>query len=133
MQLIGEAYAIMKHILGPDAQKLHDVFTEWNKGELDSYLIEITADIFAKVDEETGKPLVDVILDTAGQKGTGKWARDSALALGVPLPISADAVFAGFISAMKDERGKASQILSAREVKRVEGDKAELIDAVPQA
>ncbi|HLR09279.1 MAG TPA: NADP-dependent phosphogluconate dehydrogenase [Bacillota bacterium] len=133
MQLIGEAYAIMKHILGLDAQKLHDVFTEWNKGELDSYLIEITADIFAKVDEETGKPLVDVILDTAGQKGTGKWTSESALDLGVPLPIITESVFARFISAMKDERVKASQILSGPEVKRVEGDKAELIEAVRQA
>src|SRR5699024_3267388 len=133
MQLIGEAYAIMKHILGLDAQKLHDVFTEWNKGELDSYLIEITADIFAKVDEETGKPLVDVILDTAGQKGTGKWTSESALDLGVPLPIITESVFARFISAMKDERVKASQILSGPEVKRVECDKAELIEAVRQA
>src|SRR5699024_6919029 len=116
-----------------DAQKLHDVFTEWNKGELDSYLIEITADIFAKVDEETGKPLVDVILDTAGQKGTGKWTSESALDLGVPLPIITESVFARFISAMKDERVKASQILSGPEVKRVEGDKAELIEAVRQA
>src|SRR5699024_9849822 len=133
MQLIGEAYAIMKHILGLDAQKLHDVFTEWNKGELDIYSTEVTADIFAKVDEETGKPLVDVILDTAGQKGTGKWTSESALDLGVPLPIITESVFARFISAMKDERVKASQILSGPEVKRVEGDKAELIEAVRQA
>ncbi|MFC0557540.1 NADP-dependent phosphogluconate dehydrogenase [Halalkalibacter alkalisediminis] len=133
MQLISEAYFILKNILGLSAQELHEVFAEWNKGELDSYLIEITADIFTKVDEETGKPLVDVILDTAGQKGTGKWTSQNALDLGVPLPIITESVFARFISAMKEERVKASKLLSGPEVKSFEGNKDELIEAVRKA
>ncbi|WP_028403012.1 NADP-dependent phosphogluconate dehydrogenase [Ectobacillus panaciterrae] len=133
MQLISEAYFIMKHVLGLSAQELHEVFAEWNKGELDSYLIEITADIFTKVDEETGKPLVDVILDTAGQKGTGKWTSQSALDLGVPLPIITESVFARFISAMKEERVKASKLLTGPESKEFEGNKEELIEAVRKA
>lgn len=133
MQLICEAYFIMKHVLGLDAQELHEVFAEWNKGELDSYLIEITTDIFTKVDEETGKPLVDVILDTAGQKGTGKWTSQNALDLGVPLPIITESVFARFISAMKEERVKASKLLQGPEVKAFEGNKEELIEAVRKA
>ncbi|WP_053362244.1 NADP-dependent phosphogluconate dehydrogenase [Bacillus sp. FJAT-27251] len=133
MQLICEAYFIMKHVLGMEAQELHEVFAEWNKGELDSYLIEITADIFTKVDEETGKPLVDVILDTAGQKGTGKWTSQNALDLGVPLPIITESVFARFISAMKDERVKASKTLEGPEAKRFEGKKEELVEAVRKA
>lgn len=112
MQLIAEAYFLLKHVLGLNAQELHEVFAEWNKGELDSYLIEITADIFTKIDEETGKPLVDVILDKAGQKGTGKWTSQNALDLGVPLPIITESVFARFISAMKEERVKASKLLA---------------------
>jgi 6-phosphogluconate dehydrogenase len=133
MQLICEAYFIMKNVLGMDAQELHQVFAEWNKGELDSYLIEITADIFSKVDEETGKPMVDVILDTAGQKGTGKWTSQNALDLGVPLPIITESVFARFISAMKEERVKASKTLEGPQVKPFEGNKEELIEAVRQA
>jgi 6-phosphogluconate dehydrogenase len=133
MQLICEAYFILKNVLGLDAKELHEVFAEWNKGELDSYLIEITADIFTKVDEETGKPMVDLILDTAGQKGTGKWTSQNALDLGVPLPIITESVFARFISAMKDERVKASQVLNGPEVKGFEGNKEELIEAVRKA
>jgi 6-phosphogluconate dehydrogenase len=133
MQLISEAYFIMKHVLGLDAKELHQVFAEWNKGELDSYLIEITADIFTKVDEETGKPLVDVILDTAGQKGTGKWTSQSALDLGVPLPIITESVFARFISAMKEERVKASKLLKGPEGKGYVGNKEEIIEAVRKA
>ncbi|WP_226035521.1 NADP-dependent phosphogluconate dehydrogenase [Aquibacillus saliphilus] len=135
MQLISEAYFIMKHVLGSDADELHQVFAEWNKGELDSYLIEITADIFTKKDEETNKPMVDVILDTAGQKGTGKWTSQSALDLGVPLPIITESVFARFISAMKEERVKASKILHGPSAgtKAYEGDKDELIEAIRQA
>ncbi|WP_047154343.1 NADP-dependent phosphogluconate dehydrogenase [Aneurinibacillus tyrosinisolvens] len=133
MQLISEAYFIMKHVLGLDAGELHEVFAEWNKGELDSYLIEITADIFTKVDEETGKPLVDVILDTAGQKGTGKWTSQSALDLGVPLPIITESVFARFISAMKEERVKASKLLKGPEEKAFEGNREEIIEAVRKA
>jgi 6-phosphogluconate dehydrogenase len=133
MQLISEAYFLMKNVLGLTADELHEVFAEWNKGELDSYLIEITADIFTKKDDETGKPLVDVILDTAGQKGTGKWTSKSALDLGVPLPIITESVFARFISAMKEERQKASKILSGPAVKPFEGNKEELIEAVRKA
>ncbi|MFL6978586.1 NADP-dependent phosphogluconate dehydrogenase [Bacillus inaquosorum] len=133
MQLISESYFILKQVLGLSAEELHEVFAEWNKGELDSYLIEITADIFTKKDEETGKPLVDVILDKAGQKGTGKWTSQSALDLGVPLPIITESVFARFISAMKEERVKASGILSGPEVKPVTENKEELIEAVRKA
>ncbi len=133
MQLICEAYFILKNVLGLSTDELHEVFAEWNKGELDSYLIEITADIFTKKDEETGKPLVDVILDTAGQKGTGKWTSQNALDLGVPLPIITESVFARFISAMKDERVKASQVLSGPTAEGFDGDKQELIEAVRKA
>lgn len=133
MQLISEAYFLLKNVLGLTAQELHEVFAEWNKGELDSYLIEITADIFTKVDEETGKPLVDVILDTAGQKGTGKWTSKSALDLGVPLPIITESVFARFISAMKEERVKASQMLTGPDAVGYTGDKQAFIESVRKA
>lgn len=132
MQLICEAYFLLKNILGLDAKELHQVFSQWNKGELDSYLIEITADIFTKMDDETGQPLVDVILDTAGQKGTGKWTSQSALDLGVPLPIITESVFARFISAMKDERVEASKILRGPAV-RFEGEKEAFIESVRKA
>lgn len=135
MQLIAEAYFILKHVLGLSAQELHDVFKDWNQGELDSYLIEITTDIFKKTDDETGKPMVDVILDKAGQKGTGKWTSQSALDLGVPLPVITESVFARFISALKDERVKASKILSGPTAQTVpyEGDKEALVEAIRQA
>ena len=94
MQMICEAYWIMKQVLGLSAEELHEVFAEWNKGELNSYLIEITSEIFTKKDPETGKPVVDIILDAAGQKGTGKWTSQSALDLGAPAPTVAEAVFA---------------------------------------
>ncbi|WP_100406595.1 NADP-dependent phosphogluconate dehydrogenase [Bacillus solitudinis] len=133
MQLITEAYYLMKQVLGLDAQDLHETFADWNKGELDSYLIEITADIFTKVDEETGKPLVDLILDTAGQKGTGKWTSKSSLDLGVPLSIITESVFQRFLSAMKEERVKASKILKGPKVKPFDGDKAEFIEKIRKA
>lgn len=133
MQLICEAYYILKNVLGLSAAELHEVFADWNKGELNSYLIEITSDIFTKVDEETGKPLVDVILDTAGQKGTGKWTSQNALDLGVPLPIITESVFARFLSAMKDERVKASILLTGPKVASYNGNKEELIEAVRKA
>ncbi|WP_339230525.1 NADP-dependent phosphogluconate dehydrogenase [Oceanobacillus sp. FSL K6-2867] len=133
MQLIAEAYDILKNVLGMDAGELHEVFTEWNKGELDSYLIEITADIFTKTDDETGKPLVDVIMDKAGQKGTGKWTSKNALDLGVPLPLITESVFARFISSLKDERVKASGELSGPSVQKHEGNRKELIEAVRKA
>ncbi|MGD6804030.1 NADP-dependent phosphogluconate dehydrogenase [Rossellomorea vietnamensis] len=133
MQLIGESYFLLKHVAGFSAEELHETFAEWNKGELDSYLIEITADIFTKYDEETGKPMVDVILDKAGQKGTGKWTSQSALDLGVSLPIITESVFARFISSIKDERVKASKILSGPETKPFDGDKKELVESIRKA
>jgi 6-phosphogluconate dehydrogenase len=133
MQLISEAYFLLKNLLGLNAEELHQVFAEWNKGELDSYLIEITADIFTKIDEETGKPLVDVILDKAGQKGTGKWTSQSALDLGIPLPLITESVFARFISALKEERVKASKLLKGPETKGFEGDRNKLIESIRRA
>jgi 6-phosphogluconate dehydrogenase len=133
MQLISESYFLLKHVLGLSADELHEVFADWNKGELDSYLIEITADIFTKKDDETGKPLVDVILDTAGQKGTGKWTSQSALDLGVPLPIITESVFARFISAMKDERVNASKVLRGPASAQFTGDKKAFIESVRKA
>ncbi|MCM3201734.1 NADP-dependent phosphogluconate dehydrogenase [Bacillus cereus] len=134
MQLICEAYFFLKQTLDLTAEEFHEIFAEWNKGELNSYLIEITADIFKKKDEETGKPLVDVILDTAGQKGTGKWTSQSALDLGISLPIITESVFARCISALKEERVNASKVLSGPKDKTLLGvEKAELIEAVRQA
>ena len=133
MQLIGEAYHLLKDVLNLGTAELHDIFTEWNQGELDSYLIEITADIFKKTDPDTGKPMVDVILDSAGQKGTGKWTSQSALDLGVPLSIITESVFARFISAMKEERVAASKLLSGPAVSSYDGDPKEFIEAVRKA
>ena len=110
MQLICEAYQLLKDGLGLSADELGDVFAEWNKGELDSFLIEITAEIFKKKDED-GQPLIDKILDTAGQKGTGKWTAISALDLGMPVTLIGEAVFARCLSALKDERTAASKVL----------------------
>ncbi|MFZ9965299.1 MAG: decarboxylating NADP(+)-dependent phosphogluconate dehydrogenase, partial [Terrimicrobiaceae bacterium] len=110
MQLICEAYNILKNGLGMNEQELHDTFAEWNKGELDSYLIEITRDIFAKKDDD-GSPLVNKILDTAGQKGTGKWTVINSLDLGTPITLMAEAVYARCVSAMKDDRVRAARKL----------------------
>jgi len=117
MQLIAESYDIMKRIGGLSAAELHQVFAEWNQGELESYLIEITADIFAKSDDETGQPLVEVILDEAKQKGTGKWTSQSALDLGAPTPTINAAVESRIISSYKAERVAASKALSGPEIK----------------
>ncbi|PWW06150.1 6-phosphogluconate dehydrogenase [Paenibacillus cellulosilyticus] len=133
MQLICEAYNLLQSVLGLDAKELHEIFTEWNKGELDSYLIEITADIFSKYDPETGKPMVDVILDSAGQKGTGKWTSQSSLDLGVPLSIITESVFARFLSAMKEERVAASKLLKGPKTAPFQGDKAAFIENVRKA
>ncbi|MFB5675407.1 NADP-dependent phosphogluconate dehydrogenase [Paenibacillus terreus] len=133
MQLIGEAYHILKDVLNVSTSELHEIFSEWNKGELDSYLIEITADIFSKTDPETGKPMVDVILDSAGQKGTGKWTSQSSLDLGVPLSIITESVFSRFISAMKEERVAASKKLNGPATAAYDGDAKELIEAVRKA
>ncbi len=110
MQLICEAYNIMKHGLGMSAGEMHEVFAEWNRSELDSYLIEITRDILAKKDDD-GAPLVDKILDTAGQKGTGKWTVINSQDLGIPITLMAEAVYARCVSALKDERVFASSRL----------------------
>jgi 6-phosphogluconate dehydrogenase len=113
MQLIAEAYDLLKNTLGLDHNQLHEVFTEWNTtDELNSFLIEITADIFTKLDDETGLPLVDVILDAAGQKGTGKWTVETALDLGVSIPTIIAAVNARIVSSIKDERVAASKQLA---------------------
>ena len=110
MQLICEAYNIMKNGLGMTADEMHEVLKEWNKGDLDSYLIEISRDILAKKDED-GTPLVDKILDTAGQKGTGKWTVINSQELGIPITLMAEAVYARCVSALKDERVKAARKL----------------------
>jgi 6-phosphogluconate dehydrogenase len=112
MQLIGEAYHLMAQGLGLAPTEMAAVFRKWNAGALDSYLIEITADILAKTDDETGQPMVDVILDAAGQKGTGKWTSQAGLDLGVGIPQIAEAVFARCLSAIKDERIAASKKLT---------------------
>jgi 6-phosphogluconate dehydrogenase len=112
MQLIGESYHLLKELLGLSASELHQVYSRWNRGVLDSYLIEITADIFRQLDAETGKPLVEVILDAAGQKGTGKWTVDAATENSVPLTLIAEAVFARCLSALKEQRVEASQRLA---------------------
>jgi 6-phosphogluconate dehydrogenase len=129
MQLICEAYDLLQRGLGLNADELHDVFAEWNKGELDSYLIEISRDIFAMKDED-GKPLVDKILDTAGQKGTGKWTVISALDLGQPVTLIGESVFARCLSALKNERVEASKILEGPAAKTSIGDRAAFIENV---
>lgn len=119
MQLISEAYFLMKELLGMNVGEMQKIFAKWNKGDLNSYLIEITADILRKKDDETGKPMVDMVLDTAGQKGTGKWTSQNALDLGIPVPTITEAVFARCISSLKEERVAAAKKLS--------GPKKELI------
>jgi 6-phosphogluconate dehydrogenase len=128
MQLICEAYQLLRDGLGLNAMALHDVFEEWNKGELDSYLIEITYQIFAKLDDD-GAPLIDKILDTAGQKGTGKWTGISALETGTPVTLIGEAVFARCLSAMKDERVGAAKILSGPKLTAAQDRKNFIEDA----
>lgn len=131
MQLITEAYQIMKDLLGMNADEMHQVFKEWNGGELQSYLIEITRDILAFKDED-GQPLVDKILDTAGQKGTGKWTVIASLDTGTPLTLIGEAVYARSLSALKDDRVEASKILSGPKPK-FEGDKTAFIEDLRKA
>ena len=133
MQLICEAYAILKDVVAMDDKELAETFTEWNKGELDSYLIDITSQIFRKKDPETGKPLVDVILDKAGQKGTGMWTLQSAIAQSVVISTINAAVEARVISSRKDERVAASKILPQPKPKKFSGDRKQLIAAVRNA
>lgn len=132
MQLIAEAYDILHRALDLSARELHDIFAEWNEGELQSYLIEITRDIFAKVDPETGQPLVDLILDEAQQKGTGKWTSQDALDIGAPIPTINAAVESRIISAYKAERVAASKVLSGPEA-HFEGDRQAFIRDVRDA
>ncbi|MFN8257575.1 MAG: decarboxylating NADP(+)-dependent phosphogluconate dehydrogenase [Bacteroidales bacterium] len=130
MQLICEAYQVMKDLLGMSAGEMHHVFNEWNKGDLNSYLVEITSDILAFKDED-GKPLVDKILDTAGQKGTGKWTGVAALDLGIPLTLIGEAVFARCLSAQKEERVEASKVLHGPKPV-FSGDKLKFIEDLRQ-
>ena len=131
MQLICEAYQLMRDGLGMKAPQMHEVFAEWNRGKLDSYLIEITRDILAYKDED-GKPLVDKILDTAEQKGTGKWTGISALDLGIPLTMIVEAVLGRALSALKDERVAASRVLSGPKA-RIAGDRKAFIRDLEEA
>lgn len=132
MQLIAEAYDILHRALNLSHQELAGIFAEWNKGELQSYLIEITSHIFTKMDDETGKPLVDLILDEAQQKGTGKWTSQNALDVGVPIPTIDAAVESRLLSSLKTERVAASRELSGPQMK-FEGDRKQLINAVRDA
>jgi 6-phosphogluconate dehydrogenase len=116
MQMIAEAYSLLRQVAGLSNAEIAEIFAEWNKGELDSYLIEITADILTKKDEETGKDLVDVILDAAGQKGTGKWTSVTALDVGAPASTIAEAVFARCLSALKEERLEAAKLFSGPQI-----------------
>lgn len=132
MQLIAESYDVLKRVAGLSNEELGRVYVEWNKGELDSYLIEITSKIFSKKDEETGKDLVDVILDRAAQKGTGKWTSQNALDLGAPLPLITEAVFARVLSSLKDQRVEASKQLTGPSPK-FDGDRDAFVESVRRA
>ena len=132
MQMIAESYAVMQQVLKMAPQEMQTIFSQWNEGELDSYLISITADIMGKKDEETGKPMVDVILDTAGQKGTGRWTSMEALKLGVPAPTVVEAVLARAMSAIKEERMDASKILHGPSAK-FSGQRDDFVEMVRQA
>ena len=130
MQLIAEAYYLMANALDMTAEQMHDCFAEWNSGDLNSYLIEITADILSKKDTETGRPMVDVIADTAAQKGTGAWTAQDALSLGVAVPTIAEAVFARSISAVRAERLAAARQFTGPAGTKYDGDKTEFITAI---
>jgi len=130
MQLISEAYYILKNYLNLNNDEIANVFEEWNKGDLDSYLIEITRDIFRKKDEESGQHVVDLILDTAGQKGTGKWTVINGLDRGSPVTLIAEAVFARTLSSQKDYRVEASKILSGPPTTPFQGDKTQLLNDI---
>ena len=132
IQLICECYQIMKDILGMTNEEMHETFAEWNKGDLDSYLIEITRDILAKKDED-GRYVLDYILDTAGQKGTGKWTAISALDLGEPLTLISESVYARCLSALKEERVEASKILEGPEPVRFTGDRKAFLEDLRRA
>ena len=132
MQLIAESYVMMKDLLGMSHETISQTFKEWNMGELSSYLIEITGNIFTKIDDETNEPLVEKIMDTAGQKGTGKWTSINALELGIPLTIITESVFARFISSLKEERVNASKQLEGPEA-AFNGDKEAFLEKIRKA
>ena len=132
MQLIAESYAMMKDLLGMSHEEIAKTFKDWNAGELSSYLIEITGDIFGKLDDKGDGPLVEKILDTAGQKGTGKWTSINALELGIPLTIITESVFARFISSIKEERVNASKQLNGP-ASQFDGDKEEFLEKIRKA
>lgn len=132
MQLISETYYLMEELLGMTPEEMHNVYAEWNRGELNSYLIEITADILKKVDEETGKPLIDVILDLAREKGTGKWTSQESLELRVPTPTISEALFARYMSSKKTERVEASKILKGPE-KKLDINKEQMLQDIEKA
>lgn len=135
MQLIAESYDLLHRVLGLSAAEISEIFGEWNKGELDSFLMEISTQILATVDPSTGKPMVDVIMDRAGNKGTGKWTSQSALDLGEPLSLITESVFARYISTFKEERVAASQVIPGVDFQAnlSEADKKDIIEAVRQA
>lgn len=135
MQLIAESYDLLHRVLGLSATEISQIFGEWNKGELDSFLMEISTQILATVDPATGKPMVDVIMDRAGNKGTGKWTSQSALDLGEPLSLITESVFARYISTFKEERVAASQVIPGVDFQAnlSEADKKDIIEAVRQA
>lgn len=135
MQLIAESYDLLHRVLGLSAAEISQIFGEWNKGELDSFLMEISTQILATVDPSTGKPMVDVIMDRAGNKGTGKWTSQSALDLGEPLSLITESVFARYISTFKEERVASSQVIPGVDFQAnlSEADKKDIIEAVRQA
>jgi 6-phosphogluconate dehydrogenase len=132
MQLICEAYYLMRELPAMQPQQMSKVFADWNRGELASYLVGITADILSRIDPESGRPLVDLIVDTAQQKGTGKWASQAALDLGVTAPTIADAVFARTVSALREERAVASEVLSGPQA-RFSGDRDAFVEKIRRA
>ena len=133
MQLIAEGYHLMKFVLGMSNKEIGDTFKEWNKGEMESFLVEITGDIMHKKDDESDQDMIDVILDSAGQKGTGKWTAINALDHGMPVTLIGEAVFARCLSAQKDERVAASKILSGPAIPKFEGDKAAFLSDLKDA
>ena len=132
MQMIAEAYALLRELAGIEPAQMSTIFADWNRGELESYLVEITAEILGKVDEDSGQPMVDLILDTAGQKGTGKWTGIDALMLGAPVTAITEAVFARALSALKEERVAASRVLPAPDA-CFDGDRQGLVRDVRDA
>jgi 6-phosphogluconate dehydrogenase len=133
MQMICEAYDLMKGLLGLKPAEMGEIFSKWNTGALDSFLIEITADILKQKDPASNKPFVDVVLDTAGQKGTGKWTSVNALDMGVAAPTVAESVFSRCLSAVKEERVAASKILKGPKIKKLTAQKKAIIQAIHDA